>query len=171
MVRQESRQGVFDFLDAVPSPTPVQEKSSLETQSLSPKRAARLRRIARNGELASVVLGRLVADIIADLPNRFQGQERSNDLISDATDDYHRAFSKAELLATVNASHALKLLETHGATIRFSRQCNPPKVQDSPPEEPLTLAEIFSRNAEDTDPEAEDIDPDEENHQKNIGNL
>lgn len=98
------------------------QKAAPEKPQVSAVRAARLRRIARNGNKIVVLLEALYKDLLAETPERFRGMERSSARMGDAREDYSKAHERASFFAKSNAEYAERQLKAAGEPVSIERK-------------------------------------------------
>jgi len=138
---------------------PEAQKATPEKPKVSPARAARLRRIARNGNKIVVLLEALYKDLLAETPERFRGMDRASVRMGDAREDYSKAHERASFFAKSNAEYAERQLKAAGEPLALERQ---PRQREEPPNlsESVvlpTLSEIFKPSHDEDDPVTEAI--------------
>ena len=132
---------------------PETQKANPKKPRVSPVRAARLRRIARNGNKIVVLLEALYKDLLAETPERFRGMDRVNARMGDAREDYSKAHERASFFAKSNAEYAERQLKAASEPLALERQSRqreePPNLSESAVLP--TLSEIFKPPSHDED--------------------
>ncbi len=113
-------------------PPPLQTPNRQETLSeetsrqLSAARAARLRRIVRDGEEIARRLDRLREDLHREIPESYRSLERGSDRAADLLSDIRDAFDRAAFFAKGQAKQAADRLTQAEQPLRFMRPRTPP---------------------------------------------
>lgn len=134
---------------------PEAQKATPEKPKVSPARASRLRRIARNGNKIVLLVEALYKDLLAETPERFRGMDRALARMSDARQDYSKAHERASFFAKSSAEYAERQLKVAGEPLALERQPSQKEEPQRPPESAVlpTLSEIFTpSHREDDDP-------------------
>ena len=107
--------------------------------TMTPTRAARLRRIARDTAEAMGRLDRLRQDLRAELTARYDGQEGGAAKASDAFDLIRIAFDRVEPILAAHQAAAVRALDDAGEPLSFERT----KAAPAPTPEGPTLMEMY----------------------------
>ena len=138
---------LFEELEAPAFPKP--QPPAQEPDVLTSARAARLRRIVRNGERATAALERLLRDLKSDLFDEYRGQPRAEHKIEDATANLGKYLGDALTITKANTSRAKSRLEQAGERVRSERkqpECQKGSKQES--QATRTLMELYAPQGE-----------------------
>ncbi len=101
---------------------PENTESHQDRPSLSLTRAARLRRIVRDGEEIVRRLERLHEDLQREIPEAYRAVERGSDRANDLLSDIQDAFDRTAFFASGQAQRATDQLNRAEQPVRFTRR-------------------------------------------------